>query len=229
MSKFITFSSILKKVVIAITGLSLFLFLIVHLAGNITIFTGNPPGQDFNAYAHFLESFGILFTVAELGLLAFFLIHISSALYTNNENYKSRNNKYAVSNFAGGNSKKTYASTSMLITGVVVMAFLIWHVLQFRLGSYYETIYPGVNGGEPVRDLYRLITEEFSNIWVVIGYTISLLLLSLHLGHGFWSSFQSLGIYGKNFTRITYSISYLLGTIISVGFLIIPIYIFFIN
>ena len=106
MSKFITFSSILKKVVIAITGLSLFLFLIVHLAGNITIFTGNPPGQDFNAYAHFLESFGILFTVAELGLLAFFLIHISSALYTNYENYKSRNNRYAVSNFAGGNSKK---------------------------------------------------------------------------------------------------------------------------
>ena len=87
MNKFIIFSSILKKVAIAITGLSLFLFLIVHLAGNITIFSGIPPGQDFNAYAHFLESFGILFTVAELGLLAFFLLHITSALYTNYQNY----------------------------------------------------------------------------------------------------------------------------------------------
>ena len=69
----------------------------------------------------------------------------------------------------------------MVITGVVVMGFLIWHVLQFRFGPYYETIYLSVNGGEPVRDLYRLITEEFSNIWVVLGYTVALSLLSLHL------------------------------------------------
>ena len=163
MANFITISSVLKKIIIAVTGISLFLFLIVHLLGNITIFTGSPPGRDFNAYAHFLESFGILFTIAELGLLGFFGLHITTSLYTNFINYKSRKSRYAVSNFAGGKSKKTYASTSMVITGVVVMAFLIWHVLQFRFGPYYETIYLSVNGGEPVRDLYRLITEEFSN------------------------------------------------------------------
>ena len=229
MANFITISSVLKKIIIAVTGISLFLFLIVHLLGNITIFTGSPPGRDFNAYAHFLESFGILFTIAELGLSGFFGLHITTSLYTNLINYKSRKSRYAVSNFAGGKSKKTYASTSMVITGVVVMAFLIWHVLQFRFGPYYETIYLSVNGGEPVRDLYRLITEEFSNIWVVLGYTVALSLLSLHLGHGFWSSFQSLGIYGKTFTRVTYSISYLLGLIISLGFLVIPLYIFWIN
>lgn len=226
---FIKISSVLKKIIIAVTGLSLFLFLIIHLLGNITLFTGNPPGKDFNQYAHFLESFGILFTVAEIGLLAFFLLHISTALYSNFINTSARQDRYAVSSFAGGKSKKTYASQSMVLTGVVIMAFLIWHVLQFRLGIYYDTIYLDFNNGEPIRDLYRNVTEEFTNLWVVAGYTIAMSLLSLHLGHGFWSSFQSLGIHGKSFTRITYSISYLLGTIISVGFLIIPIYIYVIN
>ena len=75
--------SVLKKIIIAVTGLSLFLFLIIHLLGNITLFTGNPPGRDFNQYAHFLESFGILFTIAELGLLGFFMLHLSTALYSN--------------------------------------------------------------------------------------------------------------------------------------------------
>lgn len=226
---FLKISSVIKKIIIAVTGLSLFLFLIVHLAGNVTLFTGNIPGKDFNQYAHFLESFGILFTIAELGLLGFFLLHISTALYSNFINTSARVNRYAVSSFAGGKSKKTYASQSMVITGVVIMAFLIWHVLQFRLGIYYDTTYLDFNNGEPIRDLYKNVTEEFTNIWVVIGYTIAMTLLSLHLGHGFWSSFQSLGIYGKSFTRITYSISYLLGTLISIGFLFIPIYIYSIN
>lgn len=226
---FIKISSVLKKIIIAVTGLSLFLFLIIHLLCNITLFTWNPPNNDFNQYAHFLESFGILFTVAEIGLLAFFLLHISTALYSNFINTSARQDRYAVSSFAGGKSKKTYASQSMVLTGVVIMAFLIWHVLQFRLGIYYDTIYLDFNNGEPIRDLYRNVTEEFTNLWVVAGYTIAMSLLSLHLGHGFWSSFQSLGIHGKSFTRITYSISYLLGTIISVGFLIIPIYIYVIN
>ena len=109
------------------------------------------------------------------------------------------------------------------------MIFLIWHVLQFRLGIYYDTTYLDFNNGQPIRDLYKNVTEEFTNLWVVAGYTVAMTLLSLHLGHGFWSSFQSLGIYGKSFTRITYSISYLLGTIISIGFLFIPIYIYSIN
>ena len=93
MANFITISSVLKKIIIAVTGISLFLFLIVHLLGNITIFTGSPPGRDFNAYAHFLESFGILFTIAELGLLGFFGLHITTSLYTNLINYKSRKSK----------------------------------------------------------------------------------------------------------------------------------------
>lgn len=222
-------SSVLKKIIIAITGLSLFLFLVVHLLGNITLFTGNPPGKDFNEYAHFLESFGVLFTIAEIGLLSFFVLHLGTALYSNFINTSARENRYEVSAFAGGKSKKTYASQTMVLSGVIILAFIVWHVLMFRFGTYYDTIYLDFNNGEPIRDLYRLVTEEFSNIWVVIGYTISMILLSLHLGHGFWSSFQSLGIYGKSFTRITYSISYLLGTIISVGFLIIPIYVYSIN
>ena len=226
---FLKISSVLKKIIIAVTGLSLFLFLIIHLLGNITLFTGNPPGRDFNQYAHFLESFGILFTIAELGLLAFFMLHLSTALYSNFINTSARNSRYAVSSFAGGKSKKTYGSQTMVLTGVILMAFLIWHVLQFRLGIYYDTTYLDFNDGQPIRDLYRNVTEEFTNIWVVAGYSVAMTMLSLHLGHGFWSSFQSLGIYGKNFTRITYSISYLLGTIISVGFLLIPIYIYSIN
>ena len=226
---FLKISSILKKIIIAVTGLSLFLFLIIHLLGNITLFTGNPPGKDFNQYAHFLESFGILFTLAELGLLAFFLVHLSTALDSNFINTSARESRYAVTSFAGGKSKKTYASQSMVITGVVLMAFLIWHVLQFRLGTYFDTIYLDYNNGEPIRDLYKNVTIEFTNLWVVLGYSVAMAMLSLHLGHGFWSSFQSLGIHGKSFTRITYSISYLLGTIISIGFLIIPIYIYSIN
>ena len=210
---FLKISSVLKKIIIAITGLSLFLFLIVHLLGNITLFTGNPPGKDFNQYAHFLESFGILFTIAELGLLGFFLLHLSTALYSNFINNSARKNRYEVSSFAGGKSKKTYASQSMVVTGIVLMVFLIWHVLQFRLGVYFDTIYLDYNNGEPIRDLYKNVTIEFSNLWVVIGYTIAMTMLSLHLGHGFWSSFQSLGIHGKSFTAVTYSISSIISNV----------------
>ncbi|HEY3997608.1 MAG TPA: succinate dehydrogenase, partial [Candidatus Xenobia bacterium] len=139
-------SSVGKKILTGLTGLGLVLFVIVHLAGNLSFFMG--PGA-VNSYANMLATIGhgIALPIAEISLIVLFLAHIISGLAVFNDKNKARPVAYQRSASAGGKSRKTVSSQTMIWTGLLLMLFVCIHVAQFRLGP----VYPTVEGGEKMR------------------------------------------------------------------------------
>ena len=234
MSRFssIVWSSIGKKFLTGLTGLGLCAFIIEHLSGNLLLLHKAP--EPFNKYAHFLENFGELLIVLELGLVAAFVIHIITGIAiamgrTKSRPYEMRYHKTA---WAGKPSRKSPGSVSMIFTGLVLFVFLIIHLKMFKYGpgidaGYVDAHLTQLNGGEKVRDLHKLVVEAFSNKWTVIGYVAVMLLLGTHLSHGFWSAFQSLGINHPRYAPIIYSVGIAFAVVMAVGFLLIPIWMYF--
>lgn len=111
----------------------------------------------------------------------------------------------------------------MIITGIILMVFLVIHLWSFKFGTYYETTLDG----KPVRDLARLVTEKFQSPFYTFGYVAIVLLLALHLRHGVWSALQSLGATNPRLTPLIYSIGAIIGLLIAIGFFVLPLWIFF--
>ncbi len=221
-------SPILKKVITGVTGLGLTLFVLGHMVGNLAMFTGPDA---YNQYAHFLVSLGPLFYAIELGLLAFFLFHIVTGIRIAIGNRRARNTRYSVYKTAGGPSRQTAASRSMIITGLLLMVFLVIHLLSFKFGpggpgnasqAYLTTI-----DGVEMRDLAKLVHEKFQTPWYTFGYAAIMLLLMIHLRHGVWSAMQSLGAMRPSLTPIVYALGGLLGAGIAAGFIAMPLAIYF--
>ncbi|MFQ5674679.1 MAG: succinate dehydrogenase cytochrome b subunit [bacterium] len=219
-SKFVR-SSVGKKVVMALTGLAMVIFLIEHLSGNLLLFSRNP--DPYNEYSHFLISFGWLLIVAEIILIAILLAHVFSAISITVGKHKARPIGYGKTGNAGGASKKTLASRTMIWTGLVTFAFLAIHLKTFKFGPQYSTRVGGVD----IRDLHTLVWEVFRDPVYVVWYVGALFFLGFHLRHGFWSAFQSLGVNHPRYTPLIYSIGILVAVVISVGFLGIPLWIYF--
>jgi succinate dehydrogenase / fumarate reductase cytochrome b subunit len=135
MSRFSTtaFTSIGKKLFMAVTGLSLSGFIVVHLTGNIALLY--PDKDPFNKYAHFLQGLGGLLYAAEILLAAVFLIHFFYALIITIDNWLARPSRYRVVRNAGHTSKKTIASTTMVYTGLLIITFTVLHLLHFKYGE----------------------------------------------------------------------------------------------
>ena len=186
-------SSIGKKFATGITGLALVLFLIGHLGGNLTLFFGNNL---FNNYAHHLESLGVLLYIIEFILLAFFIFHIVSTVSVQLEKAKARPQGYDVVASKGGPSRKTVSSRSMIITGLIILAFVFIHVKSFKFGPSIEQGYVTNLHGEQVRDLQRLVIEQFNNPLIAFSYVAVMVFIGFHLRHGFWSAWQSIGCGG---------------------------------
>ena len=147
-------SSVGTKLLIGLTGLGLFAYMVLHLVGNVLIFAGP---ETFNAYSHTLISNPLLLPV-EVGLLAIFLLHVYKAVTNYVANSAARPIRYATKKRADHTSRKSLASTTMIWSGLVVLVFIVIHIWQFRFGTYYET------GGEvPIRDLARTEFEVFSH------------------------------------------------------------------
>lgn len=215
-------SSVGRKWLNAVSGLALFAFVCVHLGGNLTIFAGGK-GDLFNSYAHHLEALGPLLWAAEIGLIAFFVLHIVSALSVRLGGKAARPDRYAVCASKGGASKQTISSRSMLATGVLLGIFVVIHVKMFKFGPRYTTEIHG----ETVRDLYRLVVEEFNKAPVTIAYVAVMLLLGLHLRHGFWSAIQSLGAMRPKWSPAIYSAGLVFAILLAGGFLMLPLWIYF--
>ena len=214
-------SSVGKKFIMGATGLAMVIFLIEHLTGNLLLFDTNPDA--FNEYSHFLISFGWLLVVVELILLAFFLLHVYSGISVARGRKAARPVRYAKSGDAGGPSKKSFASRTMIFTGLLTFVFVALHLWTFKYGPEYKTMVDGVE----MRDLHRLVYETFSNPLYVAWYVGALLFLGFHLRHGFWSAFQSLGVNHPRYTPIIYSLGICLAIVIAAGFIGIPLWIFF--
>lgn len=209
----------------AAAGLFLILFLIFHLIENLLLF--NPDPKAYNSYADFLVSLGPLLYVLELILLAGFLFHIIYGIIVWWEDRKARPIGYAVTKSKGYPSRKSISSMTMFYTGLVIFAFLIFHIITFKYGPGIKEGYSMMVDGKEVRDLYRLVKEAFMNPLIAFGYVVVFVLLGFHLRHAFWSAFQSLGAAHPRYTPIIYKIGVILAILISVGFISIPIWIYF--
>jgi succinate dehydrogenase cytochrome b subunit len=208
-------SLITTKLIIGLTGILLFLYLILHIAGNLMVFLGP---EKFNEYSHALISNPLVVPV-EIGLVVVFLIHLSKAVTMTFQNQSARPAKYAKKDWAGGASQKSLASSSMILTGLAVLIFVPIHVWTFKYGAFYDL-------GDGVRDLYRLEAENFSSPLAVTFYIVMMVVVGLHLWHGVPSSFQSLGFNGPRFTPLIRKIGKVSAVVIAGGFIVITLWVF---
>ena len=211
-------SSVGTKLLIGLTGLALFAYLILHLAGNAAIFLGP---ESFNEYSHFLISNPLIVPI-ELALLLLFLIHIYKTVRMWMANRRARPIGYAKKELARHTSRKSLASSTMIVSGLLIVLFVVIHVKQFKYGTFYL-----VEGSEAVRDLYRTEIEVFQQpLWVAF-YVFSTLLVGLHLRHGIASSLQSLGLDHPKYTRRITAWGVALAVIVAGGLAVIPVLVYF--
>ncbi len=213
-------SPIGKKIVTGITGLGLTVFVLEHMIGNLE-FLFSDAG--YNEYSHFLISLGPVLWVVEIGLLLFVIFHITVGINIALGKRRARGPGYLKYETAGAPSRQTISSRSMIVTGIILGGFLVIHLLSFKYGTYYETTVDGV----VMRDLAALMREKFAHPGYAFGYPVLVLILTLHLRHGIWSAFQSLGATKPSLTPIIYTLGGLVGLLIGIGFLVVPIAIYF--
>jgi succinate dehydrogenase / fumarate reductase cytochrome b subunit len=211
-----TGSLIITKLIIGTTGILLFLYLILHIAGNALIFFGPDI---FNTYSYKLISNPLVVPV-EIGLLVVFLIHIFKAVPMTVRNQAARPAKYAKKERAGGTSQKSLASSTMILTGLALLIFIPIHVRMFKYGAEYQY------GATEMRDLYRLEVENFSSPLAVGLYVLAMVFVGMHLWHGVWSAFQSLGIDGPRFTPFIRKLGKVSAVVIAGGFIVIAVWVF---
>jgi len=217
-------SPIGKKVTTGITGIALTLFVLVHMTGNLAFFA-DQTGEAYNRYSHFLtHQLGFLFYAIEIGLLVIFLLHFTIGINIWLGKRRARPRDYSAYRTAGGPSRQTLSSRSMILTGVILLAFTVWHLVSFKYGTVYTVTYDDI--GE-IRDIALLVREKFATPLYGIGYPVMMLLLAFHLRHGVWSAFQSLGAVRPSATPAVYGAGTLVGLAIGVGFLVLPLAIFF--
>jgi succinate dehydrogenase / fumarate reductase, cytochrome b subunit len=211
-------SSIGSKLLIALTGLGLFIFLVGHLSGNLLFLLGPDA---FNQYSHTLVSNPLVYA-AEAGLIAIFLLHVYKTVRLYAGSKSARPVAYARKEWAGGPSRKTWASTTMIFSGIVVLVFVVLHLRKFKFGPWYET-------PDGIRDLYRLQIEIFSHPGYVAFYMLAMVVIGFHLWHGIPSVAQSLGADHPKYTPRILWIGRALALLIAGGFFILPIYTYFLG
>lgn len=213
-------SQVGRKILTGLTGLLLVFFIIFHLAGNLAVF-GEPNAM--NAYSQFLHSLGPLLWVARIGLLALFVIHAWIGISIWLKKRKARPQGYEVYSSKGGPSKQSLSSRSMAFTGVVLLVFVVIHINTFALGDMGEVMIDG----QMTHDIKTLVLDTFQNPVYAFGYTVVMILLGVHLGHGIWSAFTSLTVRSKKASAIIYTVGAVAAFLLAVGFLFIPLYIYF--
>ena len=180
------YSSIGRKLLMALTGLFLILFLIVHLAGNLQLLF-NDGGLAFNAYAEFMGHNEIIQLVSK-GNFFFIVLHIIVSLVLTSSNAKARPSRYQYSK-ASVNS--AWSSRNMMFLGSIVFIFLVVHIAQFYAASKGWDLGTDANGNE---DLYTLVKATFAQPLSVALYVLGMIALGYHLSHGFQSAFQTIGL-----------------------------------
>lgn len=208
----------------ALSGLALLAFLLVHLGGNLTLFV--PGGGLFNSYAHHLESVGPLLYVAEFILAAIFIGHVSLAIGIQLGKREARPDRYAVTASKGGPSKQTAASKSMIYTGLVLLVFIPVHIWMFKF-NYGHGHGMVEQHGTQVKDLFATVVKEFQKPAIVWSYVAVMLFLGFHLRHGFWSALQSLGALRPKYSGLVYAAGLAFAVLMAGGFLILPLYVHF--
>lgn len=200
-------SSIGKKLLMAVTGLSFCAFLTAHLIGNLTLYAGSDA---FNSYAEHLHSIGPLITVAEIGLLFFGIIHVTTGLFLFFQNLSARPGRYEVNKTAGG---RTIGSATMPYTGLILIAFITLHLVNFHFIDKTGTT------------IFEIVRNAFDKPAYIVIYVFAVITAAFHVSHGFWSAFQTLGINHPKYMPFIRKAGIAFSLIVGLGFGFIPVFI----
>ena len=202
-------SSIGKKLLMALTGLAFCGFLAGHLAGNLTIYGGKDA---FNSYAEHLHALGPVLTLVEWGLLFLAVVHVCTGLTLFYQNFRARTSRYVVNKQAGG---RTIGSRTMPYTGILLLGFVILHLVNFHFVDKTNTT------------IYQIVTQAFANPLYVGIYILAMIVAALHVSHGLWSAFQTIGVNHIKYMPFIMALSIMFSLAVGFGFGIIPIYLSF--
>jgi succinate dehydrogenase / fumarate reductase cytochrome b subunit len=221
MSNILT-ASIGRKLLMSITGLFLLSFIAVHLTINLLLIF-DDSGELFNMGANFMATNPVIKIIEPLLGLGF-LVHILWSFNIEYQNWKARPVKYNKKNLS---ASSTWVSRNMLILGLLILVFLVTHLINFfwiiKLDPHsMQTV---IVGGVEMENTYKLVADLFKdNIAYCIFYIFGGLLLGLHLSHGFWSAFQTIGLNNKYWMKRWKVIGYAYAVVVAVGFSVIPLY-----
>lgn len=210
-------SSIGRKYIMATTGFLLFGFLIGHMSGNLLMFLGQDA---INAYAVGLKSLlsGAGIWIARGGLLVLFIVHLGCAISLTIENRRARPVGYKYN--ATVDASK--ASRTMIYTGLIILAFLIYHILHFTVGVTHPDHF-NVKDYLGRHDVYTMVILSFSELPVTASYIIAMVVLMLHLNHGLESMLQSLGIYSPENAPLAKKIAVTISVLLFLGQISVPV------
>ena len=208
------FPSIVKKSVMSVSGILMLLFLAAHMIGNTTIFAG---GRYLAAYAEHLHALGFFVYIFEVGLIVLFGVHIVFALWVTWENWRARPVRYIVSR---SSNERSLSSKLVFYTGVYTLIFLVIHLLNFRLAT----------GGD-LGKLVPIVDRVLSNPGWAVFYFVSMVIVALHVAHGAWSAFQTLGFGMSNtrFVRLSRGAGLLFSLAVGVVFGLMPFAVWFLG
>jgi len=208
-------SSVGQKIIAGATGLALVGFLAVHMAGNLQIFAG---ADALNEYAELLKSKALVLWGARLGLLTLIVLHIAMTVRQYVRNRGLRSQRYARETY----QRTTAASRSMMVTGSLLLAFVVFHLLHFTVGVILPGAYQQLDS-EGRHDVYAMVVAAFGNPVIVIIYVVGMLALATHLKHAISSAWQTLGLVRDGNESKLRKLSPILAAIIIAGFLAVPL------
>jgi succinate dehydrogenase / fumarate reductase cytochrome b subunit len=211
-------TSVGSKFVMALTGLGLILFVLGHMAGNLLIYRGR---EALNSYAHALETSPVLVWTARTGLLAIFVIHIVLGIRLTRQNAQARPVRYVCEQTAVA----SWASRHMLLTGLVILAFVIYHLLHFTFGVTDPRDFKYALPEDPkgYYDVAGMVVAGFAQWPVSLAYVVAQVFLGIHLWHGAGSWLQSLGLSRQGLYRLVHGFGQVIATAVVLGNSSIPL------
>ena len=213
-------STLGRKLLMALTGLFLILFLIVHLIGNLQLLKSDG-GEAFNVYAQFMTSNPLIKIVSYVNY-AFILLHVAWAILLSRTNRVARGDvRYAINK-----NSSAWTSRNMGILGTLIFIFLVIHLKGFWYEMHWGGIATANYAGKEVKDLYTVVEAAYGQLWYVAVYVVSMLILAFHLWHGFASAFQTLGLNHLKYNPLIKFVGRAFAIIVPALFALIPIWMF---
>ena len=213
-------SSIGKKVIVALSGIVLVLFLAGHLTGNLLMYAGQDPMNDYAEFLHGMAH-GAGIWIARIGLIVALVLHVSTTLQLVRMNRAARGTEYAKKNTV----QASFSSRIMVVSGLTILSFVVFHILHFtaRVGNDYDSIVQTMPDGTTRHDVYSMVITGFQFWPTVLFYVIAMALLCSHLGHGVASIFQTLGLSSDKSWPLIRKAGTAFAIVIFLGFVSIPV------
>jgi succinate dehydrogenase / fumarate reductase cytochrome b subunit len=212
-------NSVVKKAVVAVTGIIMVLYLIAHMIGNLKVFAGR---ESFNSYSEWIRTIGepavpaqTTLTIIRVVLIVAVVAHFWAIVSLWRQAKRARPQAYVTKKSVA----QSYASRTMRWGGVIILLFIIWHILDLTVGA--------VNPDGADATPYDRLVASFSNPFITAFYVLALILLGMHLRHGIWSATQTLGQSNRRRERTVSAFALVFATVLIGGFLIVPFSVLF--